>query len=78
MERFQTVDGFHVEVFLFNPWSYSAHVFVANKPNEFVNSANNTVYSLHGRDSYECLLSDGHNMNRAELVRMFFSDRKNA
>lgn len=53
MKRFLTLDGYHIEVWVFNPYNYSAHVFVANKPGEHVNSGNSKVYHLHGRDAYD-------------------------
>lgn len=73
MKRFLTLDGYHVEVWVYNPYDYSAHVFVANKPGEHVNSGNSKVYHLHGKDAYECLMSDGKGMTKEQIVHGFFS-----
>lgn len=68
----ETKDGYKVEVYLYNPWGYNCHVFVCKEPNTSVNSSNNDLYHLNGRDRYDVLLSDCNNMTREEVVRMFF------
>ena len=72
MTYIETKDGYKVEVYVYNPWSYSCHVFVCKEPCVSVNSSNNDLYHLHGRDSYEVLVSDCKNMTREEVIRMFF------
>lgn len=71
-KRFVTTDGCHVDTWMYNSGNYATHVFVANRKDEEVNSSNNTLYHLHGRDAYECLLAEGDKMTKDELIRMFF------
>ena len=70
--RFTTTDGYHIDTWMYNSGDYSAHVFVANRRNEEVNSANHTLYCLHGRDAYECLLSEGASMTKEQIIHVFF------
>lgn len=72
MTYIETKDGYKVEVYVYNPWDYSCHVFVCKEPGVSVNSSNNDLCHLHGRDSYEVLVSDCKNMTREEVIRMFF------
>lgn len=72
MTYIETKDGYKVEVYVYNHCSYSCHVFVCKKPGVSVNSSNNDLYHLHGRDSYEVLVNDCKNMTREEVIRMFF------
>ena len=72
MTYIETKDGYKVEVWVYNPRDYSCHVFVCKEPGVSVNSSNNDLYHLHGRDSYEVLVSDCKNMTREEVIRMFF------
>ena len=68
----ETKDGYKVEVYVYNPWGYCCHVFVCKEPGKRVNSSNNDLYHLSGRDSYEVLVSDCKNMTREEVIKMFF------
>lgn len=68
----KTKDDYKVEVYVYNPWDYSCHVFVCKEPGVSVNSTNHDLYHLHGRDSYEVLLKDCEHMTREEVIRMFF------
>ena len=68
----KTKDGYKVEVYVYNPWDYSCHVFVCKEPGVSVNSSNSDLYHLHGRDSYKVLVSDCENMTREEVINMFF------
>ena len=68
----ETKDGYNVEVYVYNHRDYSCHVFVCKEPGVRVCSLNNDLYHLHGRDSYEVLVSDCKNMTREEIIRMFF------
>lgn len=72
-KRFTTADGYHIDTWMYNSGNYSTHVFVANRKNEEVNSANNALYHIHGRDAYECLLSEGPGMTKEQMIRSFFS-----
>ena len=74
MYRLKTIDGFEIEIWMYNNFNCDCHVFVANKPGEFVNSANSSTYHLHGRDAFDCLMSDGKTMTREDIVRMFFGN----
>ena len=73
IKRFVTTDGYHVDTWMFNPGDCATHVFVANRKNEEVNSSNNTLYHLHGRDAYHCLLAEGDKMTKEQLIHSFFS-----
>lgn len=68
----KTKDDYEVNVWIYNHGGYFCHVFVCKKPGVSVNSSNHDLYHLHGRDSYEVLVSDCKNMTREEVVRMFF------
>lgn len=68
----KTKDGYNVDVYVYNHGDYSCHVFVCKEPGVSVNSSNSGLYHLHGRDSYEVLVSDCKNMTREEVIRMFF------
>lgn len=72
MKHLVTKDLYQIEVYIYNPWDYSCHVFVCKDTCASVNSSNNDLYHLHGRDSYEALVSDCQNMTREEVVKMFF------
>ena len=71
-KRLKTKDGYEVDTWIYNSRDYSCHVFVCKEPGVSVNSSNNDLYHLHGRDSYEVLVSDCKNMTREEVIRMFF------
>lgn len=67
-----TSDNYHIDMWMYNHIGYYFHVFIANKPNESINSTNNKLYYLKGRDAYEVLLSDAKYMSKEEIIRMFF------
>ena len=71
-KRLKTKDGYEVDTWIYNSRDYSCHVFVCKEPGVRVTSSNNDLYHLHGRDSYEVLVSDCKNMTREEVIRMFF------
>lgn len=72
MKYLETKDNYKIEVYVYNHGDYSCHVFVCKYPRESVNSSNNDLYHLRGRDSYEALVSDSKNMTREEVIKMFF------
>lgn len=72
MKKIQTIDGYCIDIYLYNSYGYNCHVFVANKPNEWVNGTNSKLYHMDGRDTYECFLSDVPNMTKEDVIRMFF------
>lgn len=72
---FYTIDGFNVQVYIYNSVDFSAHIFVANKENREVNSTDK-VYRLRGRDAIDCLVKDGTAMAKSEILKMFFGISK--
>ena len=65
---FKTTDGFKVDVYVFNSKDYSAHVFIEDGRFGFPMEKRN---SIHGRDIYEVLVSEGQEMTKEEIIRMF-------
>ncbi len=72
-QQLVTLDNYHINTWVFNRKDFSTHVFVANRPDETIDSTNHTLFPLRGKDAYECLISEGRMMTRQEIIRSFFS-----
>lgn len=69
MKSFITSDNYKVEIKVFNHSDYSAHIFISNKPDH--NMGRPFTSSIHGRDTFEVLLSEGKYMTKDSIIRMF-------